>query len=407
MKKKFGELLLERKMITPEQLAAALSLQRQRGLRLGAALVVGGHITETQLVDVLGDVLGAKVVDLQGVVAGNDVLRLVPHRFCLDHEVFPFALRRERGKRILSVAMSDPLNYRIIDELSFMTDAQIEPHLARATHIELAIARHYGRTAPLKSRRHVSGLDLSPGQEQGAGPSTMAIVRWGGLEEVVDTTTGKVISPFFQGDNEQGERASPPTGQSTPRAEGQDGAMPAAHLDAPTLRLRPPSAILLTDEVIESSVPVPAVSAGPPIGAGTPLIPVMPVSPAPPTITGTPMAQGPRPVIVAGSPYPPANGAAISVPVPPPSGAPGNAPGGRLAAPTIVEAAGVGAAFDDALGALIDAQGGAVDAEAFVRLEQKFWALMRILARKGVLTPDEFRRELDGSAETAEQRRPS
>jgi hypothetical protein len=50
--------------------------------------------------------------------------------------------------------------------------------------------------------------------------------------------------------------------------------------------------------------------------------------------------------------------------------------------------------FDDALGALIDAAGGAVNAEQFYRLERKFWALMRLLAKKGTITSEEFIAEL-------------
>jgi len=53
-----------------------------------------------------------------------------------------------------------------------------------------------------------------------------------------------------------------------------------------------------------------------------------------------------------------------------------------------------GGTFDEALGALLDAQGGAVNADAFRELEKKFWALMRILARKGILTNEDFVREL-------------
>jgi hypothetical protein len=50
--------------------------------------------------------------------------------------------------------------------------------------------------------------------------------------------------------------------------------------------------------------------------------------------------------------------------------------------------------FDAALGALLDAAGGAVNAEAFFRLERRFWALMRVLAKKGLLTSDDFMKEL-------------
>jgi type IV pilus assembly protein PilB len=106
MKKKFGELLLERRLITPEQLADALELQRRRGMRLGAALVARGHITETQLVEALSSALNLRVVDLTAVKVNPQAFRLVGPKFAIDHELFPYDIRKERGRRVLSISES-------------------------------------------------------------------------------------------------------------------------------------------------------------------------------------------------------------------------------------------------------------------------------------------------------------
>jgi len=69
--------------------------------------------------------------------------------------------------------------------------------------------------------------------------------------------------------------------------------------------------------------------------------------------------------------------------------------GGDAAVPTApMTSMGAGGGFDDALGALIDAATEADHAEAILRLERKFWALMRVLAKKGVLSNEDFLAEL-------------
>jgi type II secretion system (T2SS) protein E len=356
VKKKFGEILLERRLITPQQLADALDLQRRRGLRLGAALVARGHLSEHQLVQALGSTLNIKVVELADMRIAPAVIQLVQHRFCLEHELIPYALRKERGRRIVSVAMSDPLNYRVVDELSFVTDSMIEPSLARASDIDTAITRYYGRIGGSSAfGKDLDGTDLlrSPEHADPSNPN-MAILRRGGVEEVVDTT-GEVISPFIRSANGGFAEGS--------RTDGE----PIARRPPPP---REQSALLLTEEVPPSTpLDEPPRMSGAPLQA--PPAPSAIPSHPPPVYSAPPGSANP-------SQLPTAPGmVGARLPAPPPSGPP---PGSI--------------SFDTALGALLDAQGGAVDAEAFRQLERKFWAVMRILARKGILTNEDFLREL-------------
>src|SRR5262245_42592078 len=109
MRKKLGEELLDRRLITPKQLYEALELQRRRGLRLGSALVQCGHLDETHLVKVLSDLLQVRVVDLSRMQPDAAAIRMVKHSFAAENELFPFEQRWERGRTQLVVAMSDPL----------------------------------------------------------------------------------------------------------------------------------------------------------------------------------------------------------------------------------------------------------------------------------------------------------
>jgi hypothetical protein len=486
MKKKFGEILLERGLISPEQLADALALQRRRGMRLGAALVARGHITEVQLVQALGAALNIRVVDLDSARVTPEAIRLITHRFCVDHELFPYAVRKERNRTVLSVAMSDPANYVLVDELGFITNSQIEPALARASSIDRAITKYYGRqggtTAFGKDR---DGTDLVRRREAKLGEdndATMTILRRGGPEEVIDTTTGEVISPFIQVpaadllDNprvnlsaahrggREGEQsalllteevsgstpvdvasslARPPRPQILPPGPtaadlgswsgkavlpvepGRPGLVPAyspapASMLGPTAPMPMPPPGFAAGLIMPSGpIPMSQLPTEPPITAASlapppppPPAPVRaPLPPMPPTpalrLPPPPAAPMPSPARVPTEPPPPPQAAPSaqsspsgSIPLPawaqvrPPAAAPLALPQQPLPRPDSFPDASFATSFDDALGALLDSHGGAVNAEAFFQLERKFWALMRLLAKKGVLTHEDFLKEL-------------
>lgn len=403
MKKKFGELLLERGLITPEQLADALALQRRRGMRLGAALVARGHMTETQLVQALGSVLHIAVVDLTKLTPSLEAVRTINARFAEDNDLIPYAVRKERGRRVLSIAMADPLNYRALDELSFMTDSLVEPALARASDIEKAVTKYYAQEhRPSAYGKDAFGADLLALASAEGEKTTMTILRKGGAEETIDVVTGKVVSPFIKG------------------ADGGLLENPAVTLPDGVPAMKPPamrkdeiSAVLLTEEVADSTPESPVLktpaagtkmaAAIPPAVTTNPRAPLRPQTGSPPTAPATSPVptSGRQPVMTA-----PASsvGFAHGLATPPPAGAYAPtvtpaptltlAPPGPAPAPAASPLPTENPYFDDALGALIDAAGGAVNADQFYRLERKFWALMRLLAKKGLITSEEFMEEL-------------
>ncbi|MHB8417001.1 MAG: GspE/PulE/PilB domain-containing protein [Myxococcales bacterium] len=173
-RKRLGELLLERRAITQEQLAAALALQRQVGGRLGNALVAKGYLSEGALCRTLGEALGLPVLATVGV-KDWPALHLLRASFCERHELFPVALDDSRsGRRQLTVAMADPLDLPAIEQIEFTTGCKVSPALAARSQIRSAILHFYHRKAP-------TGLD-KPHQS-----GRMTLVRAGGEEIEVDT----------------------------------------------------------------------------------------------------------------------------------------------------------------------------------------------------------------------------
>ena len=164
MKKRLGEILLERRMIDVDQLNAALGHQRQWGIRLGTALVAKGFIAEGTLMKVLSEALGIPMVDLSKVQPDQKALSLVPARMCEQHEVFPVALKEppKGGRRTLLLAMADPLKLTAIDEVAFTTDCQVNVVIAQTSSLDDAIQRYYHG-----KRREISPLNF---QQEVAAP---------------------------------------------------------------------------------------------------------------------------------------------------------------------------------------------------------------------------------------------
>ncbi|MEM6860636.1 MAG: hypothetical protein AAGD10_04635 [Myxococcota bacterium] len=181
MRMRLGELLMQRGLITAEMLGEALQVQRRRGLRLGTALVRLGRITEQQLVRALSERLQVPLADVQR--PDPDALGAVSARFASEHELLPIRLRTERGRRVLTVAMSDPTDVQTIDELGFMANARIEVTLATPNAIDRAIRAEWGTRFGIHTHNHEGpGIHLP---DQPTGP--MTILRRGGGEDEIDT----------------------------------------------------------------------------------------------------------------------------------------------------------------------------------------------------------------------------
>lgn len=309
MKKRLGEILLERGLIDVDQLNSALAHQRQWGMRLGTALVAKGFIAEGMLTRVLSESLGIPMVDLARVVVDQKALQLVPRRLAEQYDVFPIGLREQPNRRrMLLLAMADPLNATAIDEIGFTTDTIVKPAIAQISSLEQAIRRHY----------YGQRVEVAPLAMQRTGPGAPAVKSEEGMTILTGHGEERVVG-----------------GRPTPQAQPQTQAQAQAQQEPPVIQL--------TDEVTD------------------------------PTRGGYGQAQ---PAYAQVQPLP-AEYAGHSTGVfsmPPPS-----MEGEPVAAQDILS---------------ITRPADLQDLEA---LEKKFWALMRVLARRGFVTKEEFLAELRAS----------
>ncbi len=144
--KKIGELLVESGLITQEQLEEALQYGREnKGYRLGGILVKKGYATEMDIAQTLAFQLDIQFVDMASATVDPEALKLIEERLAKRYLLIPLY----REKKVLTVAMSDPLNLNAIDDLRFSTGMEIRPSVATITGITEAINRNYHINEPI------------------------------------------------------------------------------------------------------------------------------------------------------------------------------------------------------------------------------------------------------------------
>ncbi|WP_428268464.1 hypothetical protein [Haliangium sp.] len=139
-RKRIGEILVQAGVLEERGLKSALVEQRRWGGPLGRILVDMKLVDEDTLVQALSQQLNFPTVDLDQTDIPDDVIDLVSGELAAQHRMLPF----HRQGKFLDVAMSEPTNLGIIDELRIRTQLNVRPYLAGPTMIERAIERCYG-----------------------------------------------------------------------------------------------------------------------------------------------------------------------------------------------------------------------------------------------------------------------
>ncbi len=135
-----GSLLVELGIITSTQFGEATEERERTGKPLGHILVEFGFINERDMLNVIADNLGMEVIELKGKEIPAEVIKTIEPTIARAYGVIPVA--KDNGT--VTVALSDPLNPTILDDLHFMLDANVRGAIANKEDIEEAITRHYG-----------------------------------------------------------------------------------------------------------------------------------------------------------------------------------------------------------------------------------------------------------------------
>ena len=136
---RIGDLLVREGMISKEQLDKALQEQRQNGTRVGYNLVKLGFVQELELTKMLAKQYKMPAVDLSRFEVDPKIVKLIPTDIAVKNLVLPL----KRDGRVLTVAMADPTNYAVIDDLKFITRFDIVPVIAGEFTLRTLIEKQY------------------------------------------------------------------------------------------------------------------------------------------------------------------------------------------------------------------------------------------------------------------------
>ncbi len=160
-RRRLGELLVERSLITCEQLERALSRQAEKGGRIGSILVKLGYISEEELLRFLSLYYDVPQVDLRSMQIAAEALCLLSAEKARSCGVLPFRLlERPPDRPILFVATPDPTNFDALDRVRTATGYEIDPFVCSFGAWEDAFALAYGRPgSPDDVHRLLEGVD--------------------------------------------------------------------------------------------------------------------------------------------------------------------------------------------------------------------------------------------------------
>jgi type IV pilus assembly protein PilB len=137
-RRRLGDLLIEEGLITPEQLQSTLD-EKAPNQKIGDALLQKGLITDQQLAEVLEYQLGIPHINLMQYPFDTNLFSLISKETARRNLIVP--LKKEGNK--LFVAMVDPMDFIVIDDLRLSTGFQIETAIATKEGILRAINKYY------------------------------------------------------------------------------------------------------------------------------------------------------------------------------------------------------------------------------------------------------------------------
>ncbi len=155
MSSNLGELLLREKLLNSEQLKEALEYKKKNKVSIGTAIVSLGYVSEEDMAQVLSRQLGYPYIDLDQFDVYPDVINLISVDIAKKHLVMPI----HRIRSFLTLAMADPTDLNIIEDIRFRTGLSVQPVIASESAIINAINKYYGSADSLRVKQIVDEIE--------------------------------------------------------------------------------------------------------------------------------------------------------------------------------------------------------------------------------------------------------
>jgi type IV pilus assembly protein PilB len=150
-----GELLIQEKLLNDEQLKSAVDYQKKNEVGIGSAIVSLGYLSEEEMAQALSRQLGYPYINLDQFEVYPDVIQLIPVEIAKKYLIMPI----HRIRSFLTLAMVDPTDLDIIEDIRFRSGLSIQPVIASESGIMNAISKYYGSSDALRVKKIVDEIE--------------------------------------------------------------------------------------------------------------------------------------------------------------------------------------------------------------------------------------------------------
>ena len=155
-KVRLGEILVQQKLLSEEQLGLALAEQKRSGRKLGRLFIESGYVTEEQIAGALARQLDIPYLNLKFYNINPEVVRLLPET---QARRFRALTLEDRGASLL-VGMSDQTDLFAYDEISRLVKKTVQLAVVNETVVQAANDRIHPRTGDIQDLARALDKDL-------------------------------------------------------------------------------------------------------------------------------------------------------------------------------------------------------------------------------------------------------
>jgi len=142
MERRLAEMLVRDNIITQDELEHALELQEKQGGSLGSILIDNKYANEWEIAAAIGKQLNVPFITLSHYEIDPSILKSIPEDLVRKYQIVPI----DKTGDTLTVALSDPSNIYLLDELRLLTNCKIVPVISFESDIKEAIERYYPKS---------------------------------------------------------------------------------------------------------------------------------------------------------------------------------------------------------------------------------------------------------------------
>ncbi len=180
-KKRLGEMLLEAGLINEAGLQEALKNHKKKGLKLGQYLVRQGVLQESQIIDIISELLKVEKYHPDKYPMDVSLTKLVPAELAKRYQLVPL---HKKG-HLLTVAMLDPMDIEALDAVELLANVEVEPLICTEQELTQIMGSLYGVYTELGHvLESVEEIGYqSDEQEKGPGTEDLSVSNLQGLAE--------------------------------------------------------------------------------------------------------------------------------------------------------------------------------------------------------------------------------